>query len=407
VSVRQVIAAEAEGVIAMIRWNPGNVALFTEGAMRLYQPHYRRNLLVDAGAAEFFSWVAGGGEGGRMREETVARWDSAWRMKDATRSTVLDHAYRNSAMFDEDSRLTDADAVSSELAVNLLENSGFLAATWPIRYELAKTSPFDRFKGSFYEQIGTECLFARKDPTEWWTAQKFEDDFTTTRPTPYRFIQDHFLTDFLSEKAAGRTVLEVGCGTGYYTNKAAQVAELAVGIDYNANYVAIARERWQGIGKHDARFEVADIIELQSAAMDVLAQRYDLVFLIDTFLFLFHESYQPELYRNRETVVRNLASLVAPGGRLIVMDPHPLFLTAWFGDPNRPVGILEAYRSHDFRITPTLEEVSALFSSCGLAIDRVHEPRPDAELFEHDPSAFAFYSEVPPWWVFELMQSSR
>lgn len=388
----------------MIRWNPGNITLFTaDGALRVYQPHYRRNLLIDAAAAHFIAWLAAGGEDGRPRDDAAAQWQESWRIKDATRFTLLEHAYRNPAMFDVDVTLGEGDALSGDLAVRLLEKGGFVAAQWPIEYSLAKTSPFDRYKGSFYEQIGTECLMARKDPTQWWTSQKFEADFTDTRPTPYRFIQDRFLTDFLADKAAGRRVLEVGCGTGYYTNKAAQVAELAVGVDYNPDYVAIARQRWDGIGERNARFEVADIIELESAATDVLAQRYELVFLIDTFLFLFHESYQPELYRNREAVVRNLSSLVAPGGRLVVMDPHPFFLTAWLGDPNRPVGILEAYRSHDFRVIPTLEEVTALFSRCGLAVDRVHEPLPDPELDRHDASAFAFYSEVPPWWVFELI----
>ena len=42
--------------------------------------------------------------------------------------------------------------------------------------------------------------------------------------------------------------------------------------------------------------------------------------------------------------MKSVESLLKPNGVLLVMDPHPLWLTPWFGAPDAPLGILTEYR---------------------------------------------------------------
>lgn len=390
-------------------WNPGNIIFpQSDGTTRIYQPHYRRNMVVSSAAyAPFLARFAEAGESGLSRATAEAIWDAQWAYSDSTSFTLYDHAYANPAMFDPSDvdLTTQGPSVAAEVLDYMLD-AGFLATEWPIVYSHEKQSFAQQFKGSFYEQIGTECLFARREPTEWWTSQKFEADGLSTRQTPYHYIQDRFLENYLKTYASDKSIIEIGCGTGYYTNRMAQVAGNVVGIDYNPKYVERAKTIWQDQGEKHADYAVCDIIDFKSDRPDLIETQYDRVILIDTFLFLFHETYQPELFAARETVLKNMARLLKPGGRILIMDPHPLFLTPWFGDPNRPFGILESYNTHYFRVIPTLEEVSGLFYEAGLSIMRIIEPTPHPDFADIDPTANAFYNEVPAWWMIELQPSN-
>jgi len=65
---------------------------------------------------------------------------------------------------------------------------------------------------------------------------------------------------------AGRRVLDVACGTGYFTVSAARRAQSVTGIDANDETLAIARAK----GIANAQFAVAD-----AYAIPAPAQRYD------------------------------------------------------------------------------------------------------------------------------------
>ncbi|MEN3276478.1 MAG: hypothetical protein V7631_2268 [Massilia sp.] len=64
----------------------------------------------------------------------------------------------------------------------------------------------------------------------------------------------------LGNLLAGHTVLELGCGTGFWTEVVAEAAASVVALDINASLVDIARERGMPEGK--VRFRVADALDL-------------------------------------------------------------------------------------------------------------------------------------------------
>jgi ubiquinone/menaquinone biosynthesis C-methylase UbiE len=64
----------------------------------------------------------------------------------------------------------------------------------------------------------------------------------------------------LGNVLAGHTVLELGCGTGFWTEVAAESAQSVLAVDINANLVDMARERGMPEGK--VSFRVADALDL-------------------------------------------------------------------------------------------------------------------------------------------------
>jgi ubiquinone/menaquinone biosynthesis C-methylase UbiE len=64
----------------------------------------------------------------------------------------------------------------------------------------------------------------------------------------------------LGNVLAGHTVLELGCGTGFWTEVAAESAASVLAVDINANLIDIARERGMPEGK--VSFRVADALDL-------------------------------------------------------------------------------------------------------------------------------------------------
>ena len=383
-------------------WDPDTLVIpLGGGRVRLFQALWRRNLVATLPILEVADLLTGGREESRLRE-CHARLGDSLRAADATRFTLWEHAYANADMFAAEAAAQPLEAMPFEEFLDLLLEAKIVAETWPPEFDFRKRSFGDRFKGSFYEQVGTEALWERVEPSHWWVKQKFTDDALQIRATPYRYIQEAFLDSYFGEALSGKEVLEVGCGTGYFTRKIAASARSAVGMDYNPDYIAVAREKWPRSAHPNLEFHVGNIIDLSAGTGIFQGRQFDAVVLIDTFLFLFHRAYQKELFDNRKSIMANLRTLLKPAGQLLIMDPHPFWLTPWLGQEGRPLGILAEYRSKHFKVAPTLEEFSSLAYESGFRIRRILEPRIEDAYRKIDPQGYAFMSEFPQWWFWEL-----
>jgi 2-polyprenyl-3-methyl-5-hydroxy-6-metoxy-1,4-benzoquinol methylase len=383
-------------------WNPNTLMLPRGGGLfRLFQVNSRRNLLVSRGVIDLADQLSGGAD-----REAVMAWCAAsgavLRVADATAFTLWDNAYRNSDFFDAEVGPDELETLPAAEVLELLQDCGIVSDCWPPRIEQDKRHFGDRFRGSFHEQVATEALFHRTTPAAWWTSQKFEAGQERLRPTPYRYIEEHFLHEYFRDHLADADVLDIGCGTGYFTCQMARHARRVVGVDYNRDFIDLASRTWKGPTSGALTFEVGDLTDLSKGDPAFARQRYDFVVLIDTFLFLFDNKYQPELYSRRDVILRNLRQLLRPDGLLLVMDPHPLWLTPWLGHPEAPFGILTEYRQRSFKVTPTLEELTDLLYGHGFRIRRVREPVVDPAFRDVDPAGAAFMSNVPQWWFLEI-----
>jgi SAM-dependent methyltransferase len=387
-----------------IFWNPSNM-LFPIGnsKWRIFQPTYRRNIIISSSALPLIDKLSGTTSSGVQLKYLCNSLTFDVSYVDATKYNLFENTLLNSDMFDHTLINNQSlEICNSNEFIKILLEMGFLSSTWPINYNLKKEGFADRFKGNFYEQIATECLLNREDISKWWVKQKFEDNGTKIKPTPYKYIEDTFLTKYFSNEFKGKSVLEIGCGTGYYTNKIAQYARDAVGLDYNEGYISKAKTIWNNSGDSNAKYIVADIINLESNSELELSKKYDVIILIDTFLFLFDSNFQKELYENRLQVLNNISSLLSVNGKIVIMDPHPLYLSPMIGDPNKPLAILDSYKSRHFKVTPSVSEITNLFFQTDLRILRILEPKIDEKYRSVDIKAYNFYNEFPAWWLIEL-----
>src|SRR5205823_4921011 len=114
----------------------------------------------------------------------------------------------------------------------------------------------------------------------------------------------------------GRTVLDVGCGTGFFTRYYVERGARVTGLDIAAVSIERLRERFP-----QARFILSDVSEA------ALAERFDIVNAFDV---LYHITDD----QRWEAALRNLAEAVAPGGVLLVTDRFSKFRR--FAEHNRP-----------------------------------------------------------------------
>ena len=381
-------------------WNRAAVVLPLGGKrLRLFQPVTRRNLVAPIEFIDVVDLLQAGCPEKDFRT-AVENLTSDPVLQDATSFTLWDHVFRNPDMFDV-GEIEDT-ASDFEDVLDLMTSTGFVADTADPPLDFEKRSFGDRFRGTYHEQIGTESLFNRTEPAEWWTRQKFEADLKTLRETPYRDIEQRFLKSYLPGNVADMDVLEVGCGTGFFTGLIDKHAKTAVGMDYNANYIETARR-----DNPQCEFHVGDLLALDRFDAELEGRRFDRIVLIDTFLFLFDRTFQNDLYERRIEIMRNLCGFLNPSGRMLILDPHPFWLTPWIGGGETPVGLISEYRDRWFKVTPTLEEVSEVLAGAGMNITRVLEPDIDPGYADVDPIACRFMSQFPQWWFFEAVAAAE
>ena len=121
-----------------------------------------------------------------------------------------------------------------------------------------KTSLLDKEHfGNFHEQLGQHLMLVRREsPSNWWPLQKFNEDFRSVRNNLYQAVQAHYLEIYFSKKFLdGERIVDIGCGTGFYTNMMAKNGASVLGIDPNKEYIDIAK-------KNSVRNTTFDIMEM-------------------------------------------------------------------------------------------------------------------------------------------------
>ncbi len=260
------------------------------------------------------------------------------------------------------------------------------------KFNFRKKNLLDRYTGNLNEQIASEALFRKKNISEWWQNQKFFNN-KNLKSNPYK-IQEIFLNNYIKKNIKNKSVLEIGCGTGFYTNKISKYAKRVVGIDYEQSYLDLAKKN---NSNKNITYLNADI-----SKNIIKNDNFDYIFMIDFFLFLFDYKFQKNLFSKKELIFKKINKLLKMNGKLVIIDPHLFWLVPHFGNKTMPFGIITEYNIKHFSTIPTIEQVSNLFYKTGFVIEKISEPSLKSKIKDIDEITKNFYMQFPPWIVYEL-----
>jgi len=253
--------------------------------------------------------------------------------------------------------------------------------------------------GNFHQQLGQELLIRRREqPETWWLKQKFTENYKDIRPGLYKSVQASYLTTYFERKIQPQqTILDVGCGVGFYSNMMARSGASVLGVDPNDRYIEIAQTN----AVANAEFEVMEVGKL-GGLDEIQSESFDLIFMSDALLFYFFSD-RPTQEADIEILLSSLHRLLKPDGCLVSVEPHYLFwLRPWMGSEKRPYTILTEYQNKNFGVTPTISTLIQAFTQNNFAITWMDEMMPEDELEDTNPRAFYFAKEFPMWQLFEL-----
>ena len=382
----------------MLYFNPNILTWFMgNDLLRLYEPFSRRNILVSVEFCLIINEI----KSTNVNLEIIDKKNSCFKFIDATSFNLWECMYNNPNQFDYEKIFKELPSLKTKEIIHYLIKINFISTEKYFKKNLNKNNPFERFTGNINEQIATESLFRKKSISDWWVSQKFNSDKRETTKNLYKYIQDNFLENYFSNFLKDKRVLEVGCGTGYYSKKMSNYAKSVVGIDYDKKYIDTANKDLRNF--KNLSFYIKDITE-PSLFETFNNKTFDLIFMIDVFLFLFDKKFQPELYKNKKIILSNISKLLEDKGEIIIMDPHLFWLAAREGDEENPVAIMTEYKTRKFSSIPNLEEYTKLFSEAGFLIKQILEPKCTNEFKNINPLDYAFTNQFPQWIVWELVK---
>ena len=138
---------------------------------------------------------------------------------------------------------------------------------------------------------------------------------------PERQTDLAFLKKHLPERLAGRRILEVACGTGYWTVLVARTAAQVVATDATEEPMRIAMSK--DYGERNVRFELADAYALSPALGS-----------FDAALACFWWSHVP--LSRIDDFLASLHARLEPGARVLLMD------NTWFEGSSTPISERDA-----------------------------------------------------------------
>ena len=176
---------------------------------------------------------------------------------------------------------------------------------------------------------------ARPSPNIWHHPATYETENHAVDP-------DGLLESTMSSLAswAGRTVLDVGCGTGFHLPRFAATASSVIGVEPHPSLVALARRRTRKLPVVSVLEGLAESLPLPDASVDVVHARW---------AYFFGPGCEPGL--------AELDRVVRRGGTAFVIDNDPTRSTfgGWFrqGFPTvDPVAVERFWSAHGWTRHP-------------------------------------------------------
>lgn len=210
--------------------------------------------------------------------------------------------------------------------------------------------------------MGRPSPGARPSPNIWHHTATYEIENRAVDP-------DGVIEDAMAGLAswAGRTVLDIGCGTGFHLPRFAQTASSVIGVEPHPDLVAIARRRTKRLGAVSVHQGTAQDLPVPDASVDVVHARW---------AYFFGPGCEPGL--------AELDRVVRRGGTAFVIDNDPTRSTfgAWFrrGFPEvDPDAVERFWSTRGWRRTPLLMRWSFSSRADLEAVVRIELPRDAAE----------------------------
>ncbi len=256
---------------------------------------------------------------------------------------------------------------------------------------------FEHF-GSFHEQIGQHIITKKRaSPEAWWISQKFEEDLMHVRENLYRSVQFSRLESYFPARMArGSSVLDLGCGIGFYANLMAKTGAAVSAIDPSEKYIELAKDRYSQAVSYSVKKIPEELQQIGSAM-------FDFIFISDALLYYFYPVDKSQL-PNLDLLLSEVRRILKPSGTLILVEPHPVFYQQpWLGSATRPWTIIAEYRRKDFGVVPTLEQLFSALTKARFAIVKYEELRPDDKYPISNTRAMTFADQFPLWHLIEAV----
>ncbi len=103
-----------------------------------------------------------------------------------------------------------------------------------------------------------------REPTDYYSRRAIEYEKIFQRPDPVRQAEQTILADAMRTVLAGRRVLEVACGTGYWTERLADAAASILATDISSATLEVARAKQVP----NVSWEEADVWSLERTSGD-------------------------------------------------------------------------------------------------------------------------------------------
>jgi SAM-dependent methyltransferase len=193
------------------------------------------------------------------------------------------------------------------------------------------------------------------------------------------------------------TIVDVGCGIGYYTEMMAEAGATVLGVDPNQEYLKLAEQRSKG----RAKYEVMNPGVKGGGLEKIPDGSASVVFMSDALLFYFVPE-SPKQEGNIDILLENVRRILKPDGSFICVDPHYIFwLMPWLGEDKYPFTILTEYTNKTFGVTPSLSRLIQAFGRNGFGLADMQEFQPDPAFEEVDRRAYYFARQFPLWQLYE------